>query len=685
MSISTDHTQLQRQLYLLGYSHALPSDGVVLVSTLLKDLQASLDRVKELEASTVRLEREERTTRLGHDKAKGELHALRTENNSLRAEVLGHSREADRLRRESRADQYRLSKVADDLRMANLQLKAESAELSRSLGDCQRRCEARLSELDPRGKIPRMAVNRPLDIGRLQTHKTQVQPAIVDLVDLSSRRISALEHEIEHLEDRLSACGAELKAAQMEVKERDLELMRMNSEYERMNPAQDVGDSQVPRLTDQVDYLHERAEALEKEAKDQREQFAKEKEDLHRRWVAAENDRAAAGDASWWRQAVVRVRDSAANLARSSASNAADRLRDECQRILDSTPTGQANGPSPAQPLSPQSPQPDVDADRLRTECANIKSLYAQTRDQLQEILRSGNAESREAVEKARQAEAASQAAVRDLQRQLENAPQYRELAESRAKEISRLEERLRKAENGHRAALSGHSAETAKLAEQLAMSSESLQRANSMAGDRKTQHEGLLAEYQQLVEQHRKLDKSLKQAVGEVGEWRAKADEREHRTSELARRADEYKLLYRQNSSELNTCKKTLEAFTSDLDSLREAHANDQREVERLSGELEQALRMRQAVEMSKDEYKAGLAKALAENEAHRSLVSHLQAERSALRVQVKAQFHLSQRLEQRLEALDPTSTADVTLAHPLPLSRSSSAAHSSRSFSGK
>ncbi|KAJ2097221.1 hypothetical protein GGI16_004624 [Coemansia sp. S142-1] len=682
MRISTDHTQLQRQLYLLGYSHALPSDGVVLVSTLLKDLQSSLDRVKELEASTIRLERDERTTRLGHEKAKSELHALRTENNSLRAEVLGHSREADRLRRESRADQYRLNKVADDLRMSNLQLKAESAELSRSLGDCQRRCEARLSELDPRGKIPRMTVSRPLDLARLQVQKHQVQPAIVDLVDLSSRRISALEQEITHLEDKLSACGAELKAAQMEVKERDLELMRMNSEYERMNPIRDSDESQVPRLTDQVDILHERAEALEREARDQREQFAKEKDDLHRRWVTAENDRLAAastGD-TWWRQALIRVRDSAANMARSSTNNAAERLRDECQRILDSQP----NNPSNNQAKSyspPQSPQSDVDVDRLRTECANIKSLYAQTRDQLQEILRSGNAESREAVEKARQAEAASQGAVRELQKQLDNMPQYRELSESRAKEISRLEERLHKAESDHRAELSARSAEISRLSEQLAQSSESLRRANSTAGDRKTEHEELLAEYQQLVEQHRKLDKSLKQAVGEVGEWRAKADEREHRTSELARRADEYKLLYRQNSSELNTCKKTLEAFTSDLDSLREAHANDQREVERLGGELEQALRMRQAVEMSKDEYKAGLAKALAENEAHRSLVSHLQAERSALRVQVKAQFHLSQRLEQRLESLDPTG--DVTLAHPLPVSRSSSAAHSSRSFS--
>ncbi|KAJ2816650.1 hypothetical protein FBU31_006503, partial [Coemansia sp. 'formosensis'] len=379
-----------------------------------------------------------------------------------------------------------------------------------------------------------------------------------------------------------------------------------------------------------------------REAREQREQFAREKDEMRKRWVAAENDR---------------------------------------QRATDPAP----RAPSPqmqGSPGSPHTPATD-DVDRLRTECANIKSLYAQTRDQLQDILRSGNAESREAVEKARQAEAASHAAVRDLQKQLQAASELRELADARANDMARLEDRLRTADADHRAELANHQAEVARLGDQLAHASNAQQRATAAEAGHRTQHDALKAEFRQLVEQHAKLDKSLKHAVAEVGEWRAKADEREHRTAELARRADEYKLLYRQNASELTACKKTLDAFTQDLDSLREAHANHQREVARLGGELEQALRMRQAVEMSKDEYKAGLTKALAENETHRSLVAHLQAERSALRVQVKAQFHLSQRLEQRLEALDPSHSADVTLAHPLPLSRSSSAAHSSRSFS--
>ncbi|KAJ2325529.1 hypothetical protein GGI00_005011, partial [Coemansia sp. RSA 2681] len=340
----------------------------------------------------------------------------------------------------------------------------------------------------------------------------------------------------------------------------------------------------VPRLADQVEYLHERAEALEREKEAlgrEKEALERENEELHKRWRAAENERTTTANKS--------------------------------------TPPPPATNSSPAGTGSPSSPDA---IDRLRTECSNIKSLYAQTRDQLQELLRSGNAEQRLAIERARQAEESSQSAVRDLRQQLAAMPEYRELSESRAKQVAALEEKLRTAE-------AQYSAELARLRDQLALTSESLQKTEHSVGERQSQHQALMSEYQTLVEQHRKLDNALKQAVDEVAEWRAKADDREHRVSDLARRADEYKLLYRQSSSELSVCKKTLDAFTQDLNTLRDSHANDQREVERLGGELEQALRMRQAVEMSKDEYKAGLAKALAENEAHRGLVAHLQAER--------------------------------------------------------
>ncbi|KAJ2743597.1 hypothetical protein GGI20_003633 [Coemansia sp. BCRC 34301] len=602
MSFSTDHAQLQRQLYLLGYSHALPADGVQLAGALLKDLQSSLDRVKELEAGSVRLERDERTARVERDKAKSEVQALRAENNALRVEVLGHAREADRARREARTESYRLAKAADDLRMANLQLKAESAERLRMLSDCQKKAEDRLSEYDPRGKIPRMSVSGartpppPPPPSATAALLPVAQPAIVDLVDLSSRRIAALEREIADLENALSASGSALRAAQLDAKARDLEISRLHSVHKDAPSAS--GDStEVPRLVDQVDYLHERAEALERTARDREDQFAREKDELLKRWVAAENERA------------------------SLAAN---------------PPPGSGGSD---------------DLERVRTECANIKSLYAQTRDQLQALLREGNAEQRLAIDQARRAEEASQASVRELKQQLAAMPDYREQADARGKQLSALEERI-----------GTYEAQVASLSDQLS---------------RKTESQ---ASYDSLVEQHRTLDKSLRQAVAEVGEWRAKADDREHRVGELTRRADEYKLLYRQASSELVACKKTLAAYTDDLATLRESHRQDQKEVGRLSAELDQALRLRQAVEMSKDEYKAGLAKALAESEAHRSLVAHLQAERSALRVQVKAQFHLSQRLEQRLETLDPTHSLSQSVGRPL--SRSSSAAHSSRSF---
>ncbi|KAJ2469782.1 hypothetical protein GGI02_003312 [Coemansia sp. RSA 2322] len=600
MSIADDHALLQRQLYLLGYSHALPADGVGLVSTLLRDLQAALDRVKELETTNTRLEREERTSRAGLEKSKGELHALRTDNNSLRAQVLSNSREADRLRRDARADTYELGKVADDLRMTNLQLKAEHAETQRALDDCKRRLEARLNDQDPGGRIARMTTNgKPPPSMTDIAHSTRVQPAIIDLVDLSSRRIAALEHEIDHLEEKLAACSSDLKATNMDVKERDLELLRLRAEYDRIGaanaPSTGVAQNdsnEVSRLTDQIDYLHDRAEALERENKEQRDQFAREKDALHGRLIAAENDRVSS--------------------AISLPTHAAPANTDE--------------------------------AERLRTECANIKSLYAQTRDQLQELLRSGNAEARQAQEQARLAEKNSLAAVRDL-------PELRDIAAARAKQIAGLERKLQESE-------STKSAEITRLSDQLAQANRAQAGAEQSLKRVETLRSESVAEFQQLVDQHRSVSRSLKQAVAEVAEWRAKADDREHRLNELSRRADEYKMLYRQHSSELRACKRTLDAYTSDLATLRETQANAQREAETLAAELEQAVRLRRAVEMSKDEYKAGLAKALAESDAHRSLIEHLQAERSALRVQVKAQFHLTQRLEQRLESLDPSSS---------------------------
>ncbi|KAJ1801499.1 hypothetical protein LPJ59_000219 [Coemansia sp. RSA 2399] len=519
--ISTDPGQIQRQLYLLGYSVPLPTDGAPLVAMLLKDMQAALDRVKELEEANTKLEREDRTARASNARSKTELHALRTENNSLRAEVLNYTRDVDRIEREAREKEYTQGKRLDDLRMANLQVKAELAETQRKLGECQKRVEEQMSAKDPRGRIARIAMSSTLSPSMFNNRRASPDlppQAIIDLVDLSSRRISALEKEVEYLETKLQSSTAELRSAQMEVKERDLELLRVNAEYEKRGP-DDIGQNS---LGDQVDYLHERVEALERENRDLRTQSTKERDDLHKRWIETENERV---------------------------------------RLATEAATAKATSPEPERSSSSNS----TELERLRTECANIKSLYSQTRDQLQELLR------------------------------------------------------------------------------RTSRSSPDSQQPSS-----------------DLVDQLRKLDSSLKHAVDEVGEWRAKADDREHTIGDLMRQTSEYKMQHEQSSGELRACRMTLDGYSKDLDTLREAQANSQREADRLGDELAQAVRLRQAIEMSKDDYKRQLSKALGESEGHRSLVAHLQAEREALRVQVKAQFHLSQRLEQRLASLENLSSSD-------------------------
>ncbi|KAJ2777487.1 hypothetical protein H4R18_005131 [Coemansia javaensis] len=670
--------QLQRQLYLLGYSQALPEGGAALVGTLLRDMQAALDRVKELEESSTRLEREERTSRAGCERLRGELHALRTDNNRMRAEVLGYTRELDGMRRAARDEAYAAAKAVDDVRMENLRLKAEAAEGRRRLGECRARLEERVAARDPAGRIPRIAVNRPVPPAaalRQALHRPEQPPAIVDLVDLSSRRITALEEEIEQLEAQLRTATSELSAARLEVRERDLEIQRLNADSDERAGASagaaTAGADPVARLNDQVDYLHERAEALERECQEQRVQFQREKDELHRRWVQTENER-------------VRLAE------RASA---------------EPPPPPPPPPPQQQQPGSPPSsvssmPLPATEAERLRAECANIKSLYAQTRDQLQELLKASSsteAALRKELADARQSSAETIARlerrVAELQTAADGATANRELAQSRTEQVARLEERLSAAEDAR-------AQEAGRLGAQLAA-------AQQDAAAHKQRYSAAHDEHQQLVAQHQRLSQSLKQAVADVAEWRAKADKHAHRAGDLARRLDEFRMLHTQDQTELRAARRTLDKFTSDLASLRDAHEAAQRDAARLRDELAQMTRLRQAVEMSKDDYKRQLVKALDEGEAHRALVAQLQAERRGLRVQVRAQLHLSQRLEQRLEALDPgyadePLSADIPLPAalssssslssspppppriPRPASRSSSAAHSARSFDG-
>ncbi|KAJ1987865.1 hypothetical protein GGI25_004178 [Coemansia spiralis] len=680
MSISTDHTRLQRQLYLLGYPQPLPSNATVLVSMLLKDMQAALGRVKELEAQSTQLERDDRTSRATMSKLKTEIHSLRTENNTLRSEVLNYTRELDQAGREQRTRVYETEKKVDDLRMAQLRMKAECAESQRLLDECQKKLAESVAMADPRGRIARITMSEPLELSSKHIELFE-KKSTVDLVDLSSRRIHALEDEVSYLETKLEATGSELRAAQLEVKERDLELIRLNNELEQQVPT--AADIPGSRLSDQVNYLHERAEQLERENKEMREQFTREKDELHKRWVQTENERAqladnnnsykheASGDFERIREIVQRLRDS-----HPSTRPLADELQNELERL----PRNSSNSlPNDAD---------DGEMERLRTEHANIKSLYAQTRDQLQELLKSGNADLHRVREQSREAENKLRT---DMEQSIAetnaNAKELQNEIDLKDKQIKALEQQLKRqlkelddSDRQHREERERLQKRVGKLVEFEVIAQ---------------QHDSTLRECQRLVEQHNKVDQSLREALREVSESRSKISRLEHKVSDLTRRLSDHKMLNKQNSNELKSCRKTLDAYKRDTETMQQARETAKRDTERLKAELNQLARLRDAVEMAKDEYKAQLAKSLKENEAHRGLAAHLMAERDALRAQVKAQFHLNQRLEQRLQVVEHRTgplwqAPDSIVLNELPsLSADSgrrisgsSSAHSSRSF---
>ncbi|KAJ1950375.1 hypothetical protein FBU59_000714 [Linderina macrospora] len=612
MNISNDPVQLQRQLYVLGYPQTLPADGAPLVSQLLSDLQVSLARVKELEARQSQLERNERVSRAGNEKYKGELHSLRTENNQLRTEVLGYTKQLDDAKREARASLYEAQKQADNLKVVNLQMKAEHSTVLRQLDDTKKKLQAKMPETDSVTRpIARLTMSKVLRPASKKPVPRKAPSATVELVDLSTRRIASLEEEVGVLERKLDSAASELSSTKLEVQARDLEIMRLNSEYAKFDMRADIeGDDPTKRLEDQIEYLHERIEVLEKENKQLKDDAKKNKDDVQRR------------------------------------------LSGRIQGLS-------GTSPNPQTPVTSSHTlcQTD-DVERLRTECENVKSLYAQTRDQLQELLRTGDSEAKQTEQSLRRQLDDAESRIQQLEAEVErtkselvSSPQ--QIAKDRAKQISRLEKKLSETQKKY-----------AQTSAELLQAQESLKKLQQSVGERQDQYDSTLSEYTMLIEQHKKLDKSLKQAVAEVDEWRAKADEKEHKVSEISRRLDEYKLGYKQASSELKTCKRTLETYTGDLAALRASQANHDRDVQQLQEELDQATKLRRATEMSKDDYKRQLAKALEECESHRGLAKHLQAERDGLRVQANAQFHLRQRLEQRLEMVDPNFVGDALRA---------------------
>ncbi|KAJ1951271.1 hypothetical protein EC988_004093 [Linderina pennispora] len=606
MNISNDPVQLQRQLYLLGYSQPLPADGAPLVSQLLADLQVSLSRVKELEAGQSLLERNDRVSRAGIEKHKADMHILRTENNQLRAEVLNYTKQLDDAQRSARQALHDANRQKDDVEIANLRLKAEHTRVMRQLDDTKKKLEAATN--DPVGRVSRISMSRPLKPASKIPVAKKLQPA-VEIVELSTQRIASLEEELGKSERKLESIESELSAAKLEISERDLEIMRLNNEYAKLDVH---GDEPEMRLADQIEYLHERIETLEKENAKLKTDLESQQQQMQSRWMSTENDR----------------------------SRLSGRLQ-ELQR-------------------SPSGRDDHSEVQRLRTECENVKSLYAQTRDQLQELLRSGSSEAKQTEQALQRQLDRAQSRITQLESEALSMQADLQPARDRTKQIAQLQKQLEQAVRS----LESEQAEKREKTRELRRVQEMQRKAQKAVDEQKAQYSGTWNEYTELVKQHRELDRSLKQAMAEVGEQRAKADGMEHKLAETTRRLDEYRLRYKQAALELKASRQALEASTNDLASLRAVQASHEHKVEQVREEREQAEKLRRAVEMAKEEYKRRLSKALEEGERDKERARHLRAERDGLRVQVTAQLHLRQRLEQRLEMLDPDFAAEAAMS---------------------
>ncbi|ORX65893.1 hypothetical protein DL89DRAFT_260578 [Linderina pennispora] len=497
--------------------------------TLLADLQVSLSRVKELEAGQSLLERNDRVSRAGIEKHKADIHILRTENNQLRAEVLNYTKQLDDAQRSARQALHDANRQKDDVEIANLRLKSEHARVMRQLDDTKKKLEAATN--DPASKIP---------------VAKKLQPA-VEIVELSTQRIASLEEELGKSERKLESIESELSAAKLEISERDLEIMRLNSEYAKLDVH---GDEPEMRLADQIEYLHERIETLEKEN----------------------------------RQAEGRLGEPAA-----ADAEQVDEHRERPHEVQ-----------------------------RLRTECENVKSLYAQTRDQLQELLRSGSSEAKQTEQALQRQLDRAQSRITQLESEALSMQADLQPARDRTKQIAQVAE-----------------AAGASSAERCS------RKAQKAVDEQKAQYNGTWNEYTELVKQHRELDRSLKQAMAEVGEQRAKADGMEHKADR------DHAAAGRRWSSK--PAGKHWKPAQMTWPVCAQCKASHEHRVGQVREEREQAEKLRRAVEMAKEEYKRRLSKALEEGERDKERARHLRAERDGLRVQVTAQLHLRQRLEQR------------------------------------
>ncbi|KAJ1679055.1 hypothetical protein EV182_002816, partial [Spiromyces aspiralis] len=281
------YEQTRGRLLQLGYTDTFPEPALPLVQTLLSDLQAAVTKLKSLNSENERVMREDRTLRTENQIHKAKLRNLQQDNNSLRAEVLQATRQAEQSKRETGVKLRQMEAKIAEYQLQVIQLNSEKNKALNRCDEERRRIDVKLREIY-RGQGGRVVAKVSSELGeRLLEPTVMPRPEsyVVNLIDLNERRIMALEKEIDLLEQKNQDISDQLESAQYQIEARDLEIQRLNVEVNnlreaRTRPSVRHGSEREQRLEDQIDYLQEYNTSLEEKLRQQEAGFEAQKSEL---------------------------------------------------------------------------------------------------------------------------------------------------------------------------------------------------------------------------------------------------------------------------------------------------------------------------------------------------------------------------------------------------------------------
>ncbi|KAJ1922284.1 hypothetical protein H4219_000146 [Mycoemilia scoparia] len=786
MSATDGYEQTREQLLRLSYTEYFPEDALPLVQTLLSDLQVAVTKLKALKADNEKLSREDRTFRTENQIHKTKLRNLQQDNNRLRAEVLEATRISEQTRRDASVKTRQLETQVSEYELQIVQLNAEKKNILKARDEERRRVDLKLREIEMgEGGDISLKMSSPLGRRILENQREpKAEPYVANLIDLNERRISALEKEVEILEQKNNDLIEQLDASQYQIETRDLEIQRLNTEMNRINSPQRVprtrpGANRVQRLEDQIDYLQEHNTQLEKilsqkqtefdtKCSQLKEELSKTKQsslemsqqikemdkqiqeqtqtlgqlskistddndskDLNRSMESRISSKAPTtrvpSQSSGSRRSISSdiliehakylLKDIEENINSGKdikQTTTLKRLRSVIEQIektklenksnnedmeLGKSATSDSNADSKTYIGSQtewDNHMKDLQNDykQLRADRDMIKSLYEQVAAELQrerqkrasetshtdDVLNPGAGRFKHSLK-------SPESELQDMRvKHLEQINELQKRLKRDKQTILDLEEKVEKQQEQQRgksdeeaAAIESLNKKNSQISEELDMLRSknlelqnryevletSLQEKISTAKDYQERYSQLVESYTKLTTEHEKLDHSLKNALMDVYKYQSQVVERDSQITTLEKSVEEYKVNCQNHSTELKSTKAELANITADLKTLRTYNEHDREERSRLGRELKEAHKLRKATELSKDEYKRLLSDALKEAQANRDLISQIRVERESLAVQLSAQLHRCQRLEQQLEMVEYRPPAILSNSH--------------------